>query len=76
MISEAASSGKCVIVFGDMSKESKYSRMVLNLESQGYAITSKPDEIYDRIKGILETRPEIKKLDDREKITERLKTLV
>ncbi|MCX5693437.1 MAG: ELM1/GtrOC1 family putative glycosyltransferase [Candidatus Omnitrophica bacterium] len=76
MISEAASSGKCVIVFGDMSKESKYSRMVLNLESQGYAITSKPDEIYDRIKGILETRPEIKKLDDREKITERLKALV
>jgi len=80
MISEAASSGKNVIVFGEKLKvkggEGKYMRMVLNLERHGYIKTAEPDEIYDKIKEILETRPEIKRLDDREKIVERLKGLI
>ena len=50
--------------------------MVSNLESQGYIKTARPDEIYNKIKEILETRPEIKRLDDREKIIERLKSIV
>ena len=50
--------------------------MVLNLEKQGYIKTAEPDEIYDKIKEILETKPEVKRLDDREKIVERLKGLI
>ncbi len=80
MISEAASSGKNVIVFGEKLKvkgeKGKYMKMVLNLESQGYIRTAGPDEIYNKIKAILETRPEIKKLKDREKIIERLKGII
>jgi mitochondrial fission protein ELM1 len=81
MISEAASSGRYVIVFksretNDERRTTKYGSMVSNLEKNGYINTAKPDEIYDRIKEILETRPEQKKLDDREKITERLKGII
>jgi KDO2-lipid IV(A) lauroyltransferase len=76
MISEAASSGRYVIVFRFKEKDTKYDKMVSNLEKKGYINTARPDEIYNRIKEILETRPEQKTLDDREKITERLKALV
>ena len=83
MISEAASSGKYVVVFRDKRQEtrdkenkSKYSRMVLNLERQGYINTAEPNEIYNKIKEILETRPEIKRLDDRVRIVERLKEII
>ncbi|MDP2980726.1 MAG: ELM1/GtrOC1 family putative glycosyltransferase [Candidatus Omnitrophota bacterium] len=76
MISEAASSGRYVIVFRFKEKDTKYDKMVSNLEKNGYINTAKPDEIYDRIKEILETRPERKKLDDREKIIERLKGIM
>lgn len=80
MISEAASSGKNVIVFGEKLKvkgeKGKYIKMVLNLENQGYIQTAAPDEIYNKVKEILETRPEIKRLDDREKIAQRLESIV
>jgi len=76
MISEAASSGRYVIVFRFKEKDTKYDKMVSNLEKNGYINTAKPDEIYDRIKEILETRPEIKRLDDRERIIERLKRII
>ncbi len=50
--------------------------MVSNLEKNGYINTAEPDEIYDRIKEILETRPEQKRLNDSEKIIERLKGIM
>ena len=50
--------------------------MVLNLERQGYINTAEPNEIYNKIKEILETRPEIKRLDDRVRIVERLKEII
>ncbi|MDP2921595.1 MAG: ELM1/GtrOC1 family putative glycosyltransferase [Candidatus Omnitrophota bacterium] len=77
MISEAASSGKNVIVFGEKFGESrKYDRMVLNLERRGYVNIARPDEIYHKIIEVLGTRPEIKKLNDRVVITERLKAII
>lgn len=76
MISEAVSSGKHVIVFRVKGKNTKYDRMVSNLESRGYLQTARPDEMYAKIKQIMETRPEVKKLGDREKIIERLKNIV
>ena len=75
MISEAASSGKYVMVFRLKVKNTKYDKMALNLEKNGYIYIAQPDEIYDKVKEILRTRPEVKRLDDREKITERLKAL-
>jgi len=50
--------------------------MVLNLENQGYLYTAQPDEIYSKIKLILETRPGIKRLDDRQRIVQKIKELV
>lgn len=80
MISEAASSGKYVIVFRVKDEgwrvNRKYDQMSNNLEKKGYINTAGPDEIYNKIKEILETRPEIKRLDDREKIIERLKGIM
>ncbi|MDO8603444.1 MAG: ELM1/GtrOC1 family putative glycosyltransferase [Candidatus Omnitrophota bacterium] len=79
MVSEAASSGKHVIVFRLKAQgsrfEGKYDQMVSNLEGQGYIKTAAPDEMYNKVKEILETRPEIKKLNDREKIEDRLKSM-
>ena len=76
MISEAASSGKHVIVFRRGEKDTKYGSMVSNLEKNGYIYTARPEEIYNKIKEILETRPEVRRLDDREKIIERLKGIM
>ena len=50
--------------------------MVSNLEERGYLQTVEPDGIYDKVNKILETRPEIKRLDDRDKIVERLKGIM
>jgi Kdo2-lipid IVA lauroyltransferase/acyltransferase len=76
MISEAASSGRYVIVFRRTEKDTKYDRMVSGLEKGGYIYTARPEEIYGKAKEILETKPEIKRLNDREKIIERLKLIV
>jgi len=88
MVSEAASSGKHVIVFSNdnvgaklgcwprFATPTKYDRMVSNLEKQGYLQTERPGEIYSKIKEILETRPGIKKLEDRKKIAQRLTGLI
>jgi len=91
MISEAASSGKYVIVFrgiqsvgapshhkdaGQAERLSKYERLVTNFEKEGYIKTARPEEIYNKVKEILETRPGIRRLNDREIIVERLKWLI
>ncbi|MEK6732938.1 MAG: ELM1/GtrOC1 family putative glycosyltransferase, partial [Candidatus Omnitrophota bacterium] len=88
MISEAASSGKSTIVFrvaprrcsGQAGKglrvNEKYNSMISSLEEQGYIHTATPDGIYNKIKEILETRPGVRRLNDREKIAERLKGLI
>jgi len=76
MISEAASSGRYVIVFRNKDTGTKYDKMVSNLEKNGYIYTTEPREIYNKIKTILETRPKIKRLDDKEKITQRLESIV
>jgi len=80
MISEAASSGKYVIVFRMTDKgrgaNRKYAQMADNLEKQGYIKTAAPDEIYNKMKQILETRPGVKKLCDMEKIGQRLIGLI
>jgi len=82
MISEAASSGKHVIVFRKhqgvraLECRSKYQRLVANFEKKGYINTARPEEIYNKIRKILETKPVIRRLDDRKIIIERLKELI
>ena len=81
MITEDASSGKHVIVFKSRAtsgerRTTKYSHMVSNLEKAGYIYTAEPSEMYNKIKHILETRPEVKRLNDREKIIDRLKGII
>jgi KDO2-lipid IV(A) lauroyltransferase len=82
MISEAASSGKQVIVYmghkdtRTQGHKTKYERFVEYLEKEGHIKTADPIGVYDILKQIMETRPEIKRLDDRGKIIERLRNIV
>ena len=74
MISEAVSSGKRVVVFGRAG--GKYNKAIANLDIQGYIKISAPDKICDTVKKLLLEKPEIKKLNDREKIIKRLEGIV
>ncbi len=83
MISEAASSGRYVVIFRGHhqgarapGRQGKYGRVVENLERQGYINTVEPDEIYNVIKRLLTEKPIIKKLEDRKKIAKRLEGII
>ena len=79
MISEGASSGKHVVVFKEPELrdcKKKHGASVENLKRKGYTHQTAPGEIYDSLKRILKDKPTAKKLQDREKIIERLKTIV
>ena len=74
MISEAVSSGRYVVVFGNC--QGKYAKNIKNLEKQDLIKIVTVDEIYDVIKTLLTQRPPIKKLGDREKIMKRLEGII
>lgn len=76
MISEAVCSGKYVIVFKETGGVSKYEKVTANLENQGYIWTAVPDKIYDTMRQILKERPQMKKLEDRDKIIKRLGSII
>ena len=76
MISEAASSGKHTVVFRAEPRNTKHERSIKNLEAQGYIKTAVPDEICNVIKRLLIEKSVVKKLDDRQKIIERLKEIM
>ena len=77
MISEAASSGKYVVVFKRSSMpRGKYEKSIANLQSHGYIKSAAPDEIYNTLRYLLTERPRIKKIEDREKIVKRLEAII
>jgi KDO2-lipid IV(A) lauroyltransferase len=79
MISEAVSSGKYVMVFRWKNKEgakNKYDRSIRNLEEKGYIRTASPDKIREKIIAIIKTKPKIKKIDDRDRLTEKIKGIL
>jgi len=80
MISEAASSGRHVVVFKDKRQETrdkgKYGIAIDNLEEQGYINTAAPEDVYNKVRQILTKRPAVKMLDNRKGIVERLKEIV
>ena len=81
MISEAASSGKYVGVFRLKPKsllpiKTRHEHFLKNLENQGHIHILKPNTIERKIKDILQHRPAIKKLNDRQVVQEALKKLL
>ncbi|MEK6564400.1 MAG: ELM1/GtrOC1 family putative glycosyltransferase [Candidatus Omnitrophota bacterium] len=80
MVSEAAASGKYVLVFRlkgtYLGKEGRHERFLRNLESEGYVRIIQPENIADKIKELIRDRPPIKKLDDRAKVKEAMKKLL
>jgi len=80
MISEAASSGRHVVIFKDKRQETrdkgKYGIAIDNLEEQGYINTAAPEDVYNKVRQILTKRPAVKTLDNRKGIVERLKEIV
>ena len=77
MISEAASSGRQVVVFSDKRENrGKYGKVVESLENKGYIKIAALDEVYSKVRQILTRRPVVKRLDDRKGIIERLKGIV
>ncbi|MBC8473845.1 MAG: mitochondrial fission ELM1 family protein [Candidatus Omnitrophica bacterium] len=77
MISEAASSGRHVVVFKDKRQDKgKYGIAIDDLEEQGYVNTAAPEDVYNKVRQILTKRPAVKMLDNRKGIVERLKEIV
>ncbi len=78
MISEAATSGKHVVVFtqSKVNPQNKYEKAIRNLEEKGYIKTSLPEDIYNSIERVLKEQPPVKRLEDRDKVTERLTSII
>ena len=75
MISEAASSGKYVIVF-DARVNRKHRRFLDNLAEGKYIYLVKPENILEALNKIIQEKPAIKILNDREAIKEKLGLLI
>ncbi|MEK6568629.1 MAG: ELM1/GtrOC1 family putative glycosyltransferase [Candidatus Omnitrophota bacterium] len=80
MVSEAAASGKYVLVFRlkgtYLGKEGRHERFLRNLEREGYVRIIQPENIADKIKELIRDKPPIKKLDDRAKVKEAMRKLL
>ncbi len=82
MVSEAASSGKKVLVFplmkkeGARNKEAKHDRFIEGLRAQGYIVLAAVDELPGHIAQAAEQQGPLKVLKDREKILENIRTII
>lgn len=80
MVSEAAASGKYVLVFKlkgtYLGKENRHERFLRNLEGGGYIRIAEAGNIADKIKELIQSKPPIKKLDDRVKVEEAMRKLL
>jgi mitochondrial fission protein ELM1 len=76
MISEAASSGKYVIVFKQKDIPKRKRLFLENLEQAGFIRIVNVDGIYSEVKDILKEKPPIKRLDDHPKILEAMRKIL
>ena len=80
MVSEAASSGKCVIVFNLEKKKTKsksrHEIFLDNLNKKGYIHLFGPKELGGGLKDIINRKPKINTLNDNIVIKEALKTIL
>ena len=75
MISEAASSGKHVVVF-DAPVNRKHRKFLDNLVQGQYIYLVKPENIFSTLDKIIREKPVVKILNDREAIKEKLGLLI
>ncbi len=79
MVSEAATSGRYVIVV-ETAKESgsrnKHKRFLESLTKEEYIFLAKPNNIADAIRQILNNRPSIIKLEDRDTVASAIKKIL
>jgi mitochondrial fission protein ELM1 len=76
MISEAASSGKIVLVIDTNNLDKKHRGFLFNLKEQGYIYLTEIDRLSDAVKDILSRNPTVKVLKDREQIKEKLSKIL
>jgi len=80
MVSEAAASGKYVLVFRlkgtYLGGGGRHERFLRNLENEGYIRIVEAENIADKIKELIRNKPPIKKLDDRTKVKEAMRRLL
>ncbi len=79
MISEAVDSGRHVIVFNrghHPERKSKYMKFISYLRGRGYIHTAGSGEVAAKIDTVLAEKPGIKRPEDRQKITRRVKSIL
>jgi len=76
MVSEAATSGKYIVVFKADSLGRRHNIFLNDLADKKYIYLSEPDEISQRVQRLIKERPLVKKLQDRLIVTEALKKIL
>lgn len=76
MVSEAAASGKYVLVFGHSLLGGRHRKFLDNLMRRGVVSFTAPETLAEDIGGLLRDRPRIKALDDAARIEEALGKLL
>ncbi|MDP1853339.1 MAG: ELM1/GtrOC1 family putative glycosyltransferase [Candidatus Omnitrophota bacterium] len=76
MVSEAANSGKYVVVFECGSIGARHRKFLDNLEAGGYIYVVRPEGLSDKIKELLDKKPAVKALKDRDIVADKLKKIV
>lgn len=79
MVSEAATSGKYVIVVKtgeESSSRNKHRRFLESLSREEYIFLVKPNNISDTIRQVFNNRPKVKKLDDSEAVASAIRKIL
>jgi mitochondrial fission protein ELM1 len=78
MVSEAASSGKKVIVFMPALKNvgARHIRFLENLKEKGYIVLCEPADILNALEQVLKGTAPVRRLDDAALVYEAVKKLV
>lgn len=76
MVSEAASSGKIVLVIATNNLDKRHKEFLLNLKEQGYIYLTEIDRLNDAVKDIISRNPVVKILKDREEVKKKLSKIL
>lgn len=76
MVSEAASSGRRVIVFKEKGLSGKHGRFLKSLALNNYIVLSDAGELTDKIFAVWESESRFNRLDDRKIVREALRKII
>lgn len=76
MVSEAASAGKYVIAIEDGNIGARHKEFLVNLSAGGYIYSVRPEGLSDKIGELLDKKPGVKALKDRDIIADKLKKIL